>query len=92
MNDDTEVHRALGRIEGKMDGLIAFSKQHTDRMDGQDTRMDKQDERIDATDARVSKIENKLMFYGGIAAATVFFAGKIDFGTLFSMAAEAMTK
>lgn len=66
---ELEQIRALGRIEGKIDGMISYVKSHDDRMDKQDVRMDKQDEKVDKIDTRLRKIENQTAKSAAISGA-----------------------
>lgn len=50
-----EISRSLGRVEGKLDSLIETMKGR--------------DDRADDLDRRVGKVENRLHWYSGAAAA-----------------------
>jgi hypothetical protein len=52
---DPEVHRALGRIEGKLDGLAQ-------RLDGSDAR-------VGSAEKRIAALETRMNYFLGIAAA-----------------------
>lgn len=61
-----KVHRSLGQLEGKLEGAVATITASTERLEDElkDARKDRQ-----AVHARISKVENKLHWYSGAAAA-----------------------
>lgn len=69
MTENTELHRAVGRIEGKLDTFIQ--------------QMASQDDRTTDLEVRTRKVEGRMHWYSGAAAAI---------GTLFTFAADRMLK
>ena len=58
---DTEIHRSFGRVEGKIDLILAQNSAH--------------ERRLDALDTRISKVEGRLMYgAGAIAVLSSLFA------------------
>ena len=55
MADNTELHRAVGRIEGKLDTFIA--------------QMKAQDDRTTDLEVRTRRVENKQWWLSGVGAA-----------------------
>ena len=59
----TELHRDLGRLEGKVDSiLIMFSEQMR---------------KNEKTEERLANVESKLMWAAGIASAVMFVIGSL---------------
>ena len=54
MTDTVELHRAVGRIEGKLDTFLAQMKAH--------------DDRTTDLEVRTRKVENRQHWYSGVTA------------------------
>lgn len=63
--DINEIHRSLGRVEGKLDSLI----------DSFDIDNEERNKKHDTLEKRVSKIEAKQHWYAGAASAIGAIAG-----------------
>jgi hypothetical protein len=61
-----EIQRSLGRVEGKLDLLLAALKERNAR---DETRHAAHDERHDGHDARLRKVENRQYWLSGAGAA-----------------------
>lgn len=72
--DQSQIHRALGRIEGKLDGI-------TSRLDSGAHRMDKLEDRVANNEKRVWKISGAT---GVVAAFTVVASRWLPWANLFS--------
>lgn len=59
MSDFSEIQRALGRVEGKLDSLL-------ERMDGHEKVTG---ERIGKVETAVDKVQARVHWYSGVAAA-----------------------
>jgi len=62
--DDNEIQHSLGRVEGKLDSLIAEIKTHSEDDKANFTNLD----------TRIQKVEKKIYYASGFAAATAFIA------------------
>lgn len=61
MSDNTELHRAVGRIEGKLDTFIA--------------QMAAQDDRTTDLEVRTRKVESRQHWYSGVGAGIGILLG-----------------
>jgi hypothetical protein len=62
MDQNDEIHRSLGRLEGKLDILITEIKQHFED--------DKKN--FSSIDTRIQKVEKKIYYASGFVAALAF--------------------
>lgn len=69
MSDDVEVHRALGRIEGKLDGMLG-------RMTAQENRHADHESRIRAIEAGQNKQLGWAAAMGSVASIIITLAVK----------------
>lgn len=63
--ESTELHRSVGRIEGKLDTFIAQMKVQDERTSALEVR---QDARTAKLEGRVGKVENRQHWYAGAGA------------------------
>lgn len=73
MTPEIEIQRALGRIEGKLDGIR--------------DRLDRGDEETKGLDDRVTKLESRAAYYSGAAGvigAMLSVAGKYLWDRIFA--------
>jgi hypothetical protein len=76
--DHNENHTLLlGRVEGKLDAVIA-------RFDRQDRRIDEVEDRIGEVEGRVGVLENWRWYLAGIAAAAAFIVPYLNITSLFT--------
>lgn len=76
--DNNENHTLLlGRVEGKLDAVIA-------RFDRQDHRIDEIEDRIGDAEDRVSTLENWRWYLLGIAGAAAFILPYLNLAALFT--------
>lgn len=71
---NNELQRDLGRVEGKIDGILAaVTSIHNTHviLDGRISEVDKR------LSERVSKVENRQYWFSGLAAAAGFVAAKL---------------
>ncbi len=68
MNEDNEIHRTLGRIEGKLD---AQSAAQTARQNVEDAANKKRDERIGSLETRINRVSAIAGFLAFIAALII---------------------
>lgn len=66
MTETTELHRSMGRIEGKLDTFIA--------------QMKTQDDRTTDLEVRTRKVENRQHWYSGVGAAAGMLLGVLTGG------------
>jgi len=60
VSDDSELQRALGRVEGKLDQALANFLNH--------------DGRMDEFDKRVGSVEKKVYWFSGAGAVVAYLA------------------
>ncbi len=64
MEEDKQALMMLGRIDGKLDGIVR-------RLDGLDGRLDRVDVRMDGIDGRLRTVEKKAATFGAVAGGAV---------------------
>lgn len=77
---DADIQRVLGRIEGKLDGIVQ-------RLDRGDKDTEALHERVSKVDHRVASVESKMNYYLGFAGAIGAFLttfGKYLYDRLFA--------
>lgn len=81
-----ELQRALGNVEGKLDGVVSALTTLNLTLAARHIDMDK---RLEMADDRINSVENKLYWMTGVGAALMFVATKLDFTKVFSVVATA---
>lgn len=79
MTNPNPVERALGQVEGKLDGLVTQVTALTERLD----------HKLNKTDERISALEKKQYWMTGVAMGLAFILTKVDFTKVLSIGASA---
>jgi hypothetical protein len=75
MSDQSELQRALGQVEGKLDSVIAMLKDNGTKHEN--------------LEVRVRKVEGRLLYFSGAAVALAFILAKVDFTKILAVASAA---
>ena len=71
MENDKQALMMLGRIDGKLDGIVRRLDGIDQRMDRTDARLDRTDERLDGIDQRLRGEEKRSALFGAVAGGAV---------------------
>lgn len=77
MDEQSELQRGLGRVEGKLDALLAS--------------LAAQDQKDAEFETRLRKVEGRLLYFSGASVAIGVFLAKVDFTKLIAVAHAAGT-
>ena len=77
-----ELQRALGVVEGKLDGVVSSIATLSTTLAARELATDK---RRDEAHDRINQVERKLYWMTGVGAALMFVATKLDFTKMFSI-------
>jgi tetrahydromethanopterin S-methyltransferase subunit G len=69
----SEIHRGLGRVEGKLDQVMGGQISH----EAEDTN------RFEQVNSRLAQVEKKLYIWGGAIAVIVFAISHFPFSMIF---------
>jgi hypothetical protein len=72
MSEQSDLQRDLGRVEGKLDSVLAILKSN--------------ETNHASLEARVRKVESKQFYFSGAAFAAAFILAKVDFTKLIAAA------
>jgi hypothetical protein len=83
---EADLVRALGQVEGKLDGVLTAMATLSDNID---RRLSAQDKRITQHDTDISGLTRKVYYVFGVGAAGVWLLSKIDITKLFAVGTAA---